>query len=82
MEEWEAVYKQIVDLLRHDQPEEPRETKLTLDDLSPQIHKCLLSGLIDHIGLKAPEKPEYQGPRGRKFKIFPGSTAALTRANS
>ncbi len=76
MEEWEAVYKQIVDLLRHDQPEEPRNSKLTLDELLPQIHKCLLAGLIDHIGLKAPDKPEYQGPRGRKFKIFPGSALA------
>ena len=76
MEEWEAVYKQIVDLLRHDQPEDPRDSKLTLDDLLPQIHKCLLAGLIDHIGLKAPDKPEYQGPRGRKFKIFPGSALA------
>lgn len=76
MEEWEAVYKQIVDLLRHDQPEEPRASKLTLDELLPQIHKCLLAGLIDHIGLKAPDKPEYQGPRGRKFKIFPGSALA------
>ncbi|TXH05531.1 MAG: ATP-dependent RNA helicase HrpA [Nevskiaceae bacterium] len=76
MEEWEAVYRQIVDLLRHDQPEEPRASKLTLDELSPQIHKGLLAGLIDHIGLKAPEKPEYQGPRGRKFKIFPGSALA------
>ena len=75
MEEWEAVYKQIVDLLRHDQPE-PKESKLTLDELSPQIHKCLLAGLIDHIGQKVPEKPEYQGPRGRRFKIFPGSALA------
>jgi ATP-dependent helicase HrpA len=76
MEEWEAVYKQIVDLLRHDQPEEPRASKLTFDELSPQIHKCLLAGLIDHIGLKAPENSEYAGPRGRKFKIFPGSALA------
>ncbi|MGH8460449.1 MAG: ATP-dependent RNA helicase HrpA [Stenotrophobium sp.] len=76
MEEWESVYKQIVDLLRHDQPEEPRASKLTLDELSPQIHKCLLAGLIDHIGLKSPESAEFAGPRGRKFKVFPGSALA------
>ncbi|MGH8504851.1 MAG: ATP-dependent RNA helicase HrpA [Stenotrophobium sp.] len=76
MEEWEAVYKQIVDLLRHDQPEEPRTSKLTLDELSPQIHKCLLAGLIDHIGLKSPESAEFAGPRGRKYKVFPGSALA------
>jgi len=45
-----------------------------LERLSPAIHEALLTGLIDHIGLKRPEAPEYQGPRGRKFVIFPGST--------
>jgi len=40
------------------------------------VHKALLAGLIDHIGNKLPEKPEYQGPKGRRFKIFPGSALA------
>lgn len=76
MEEWESVYKQIVDMLSTNAAEAPRKTALTLDELYPQIHKCLAAGLIDHIGQKLPEAPEYQGPRGRRFKIFPASALA------
>jgi ATP-dependent helicase HrpA len=76
MEEWEAVYKQICDLLGADKSGASRKTTLTLDELYAQIHKCLAAGLIDHIGLKVPEKPEFQGPRGRRFKVFPGSALA------
>jgi ATP-dependent helicase HrpA len=73
MEEWESVHKQIADLLATKAAEAPRKTTLTLDELYPQIHKCLAAGLIDHIGQKLPEKPEFQGPRGRRFKVFPAS---------
>ncbi|WP_083929401.1 ATP-dependent RNA helicase HrpA [Catelliglobosispora koreensis] len=37
------------------------------------VHKALLSGLLSHIGFLDPEKREYQGARGAKFAIFPGS---------
>ena len=78
MEEWESVYKQIVDLLGE------RKTKMDLSASTPEkiekmfapLHQALLAGLVDHIGLKLPEKPEYQGPRGRRYKIFPGSKLA------
>jgi len=90
MEEWEAVYKQIVDMLGRETGDGRRETKTPgpapspvsrlpsddparLDTLYAPIHRALLTGLIDHIGNKAPEKPDYSGPRGRRFKIFPGS---------
>lgn len=76
MEEWESVYKQIVDVLSAKAAEAPRKTTLTLDELYPQIHKCLAAGLIDHIGQKLPENAEFQGPRGRRFKIFPASALA------
>ncbi len=36
------------------------------------IHRAILSGLLDHIGLKE-EKQRYEGSRNRKFFIFPGS---------
>ncbi len=51
-----------------------------LEELYTAIHKALAAGLIDHIGLRLPaeknERPEFQGPRGRRFRIFPGSTIA------
>ncbi len=75
MEEWESVYKQIVDLLGRTDADKPK-TAQPIDKLYPEIHKCLLAGLIDHIGQKLVEKPEFQGPRGRRFKIFPASALA------
>lgn len=37
------------------------------------IHRALLTGLISNVGTKT-ETHEYQGPRGLRFSIFPGST--------
>ena len=36
------------------------------------LHRALLSGLLDHIGMLE-DKGVYQGARGRRFHIFPGS---------
>jgi ATP-dependent helicase HrpA len=77
MEEWEQVYKQLVDMLEDKKKEADKHAAALKDEeLLPLIHKCLLAGLIDHIGQKLPEKAEFQGPRGRRFKIFPGSALA------
>lgn len=79
MEEWESVHKQIVDMIGKDDAAKAK-TEQQLEKLYAEIHKCLLAGLIDHIGQKAPQekdsKPDYAGPRGRRFKVFPGSTLA------
>ena len=37
------------------------------------VHQALLTGLLSHIGLRDPEKRDYQGARGTRFSIFPGS---------
>lgn len=78
MEEWELVYRQIADLLgeREDRKGAFAATPEAIEKLYAPLHQALLAGLVDHIGLKLPEKPEYQGPRGRRFKIFPGSKIA------
>ena len=119
MEEWESVYKQIVDMLGDrqrgaggrqekatqdvasarpldtrrsathsgrteggvdgspaDSAEAAPPTPQSLETLYPALHKALLAGLIDHIGQKQLEKTDYLGPRGRRFRIFPGSTLA------
>ncbi len=44
------------------EPAEPRE-----------IHVALLAGLLSHVGLRDPRGREYQGARGARFAIFPGS---------
>ncbi|MDR3416543.1 MAG: ATP-dependent RNA helicase HrpA [Nevskia sp.] len=73
MEEWESVYRQIADLLGK---AEANAAPTPLDTLYAPLHKALLAGLIDHIGQKQPEAPEFVGPRGRRFRIFPGSALA------
>jgi ATP-dependent helicase HrpA len=37
------------------------------------IHRALLTGLLSNVGTKA-EAHDYQGPRGVRFHIFPGSS--------
>jgi HrpA-like RNA helicase len=37
-----------------------------------KIHRALLTGLLANLGLKT-ETGDYVGPRGTKFRIFPGS---------
>ncbi len=38
-----------------------------------EIHQALLSGLLSHIGMRDEDKRDYQGARGTRFSIFPGS---------
>jgi ATP-dependent helicase HrpA len=38
-----------------------------------QIHRALLAGLLGNIGVKTETPGEYQGARGNRFWIFPGS---------
>ena len=44
------------------------------------VHQAILSGLLSHVGLKSPRGREYEGARGTRFVVFPGS--ALSRAPS
>ncbi|MEW6169525.1 MAG: ATP-dependent RNA helicase HrpA, partial [Pseudomonadota bacterium] len=83
MEEWEAVWRQICDLLGNRESATGNGrghvetwTPETLDALYAPIHQALLAGLIDHIGQKIPEQAEYQGPKGRRFRLHPGSALA------
>ncbi|HEX5617280.1 MAG TPA: ATP-dependent RNA helicase HrpA [Solirubrobacteraceae bacterium] len=41
-----------------------------------EIHVAVLSGLLSHVGLKDEQRREYQGARGARFAIFPGSALA------
>ncbi len=40
------------------------------------IHRALLAGLLSQIGMRNPARREYDGPRGARFAIFPGSALA------
>ncbi len=56
-----------------------RSTKITLNQqpgTPAHIHQALLSGLLSHVGLRDPKRREYQGARGSRFAVFPGSALA------
>ncbi|GAB2697289.1 ATP-dependent RNA helicase HrpA [Thalassiella azotivora] len=38
------------------------------------VHQALLSGLLSHVGLRDERKRDYQGARGARFAVFPGSS--------
>src|SRR3712207_6695682 len=41
-----------------------------------EIHVALLSGLLSHVGLRDVKRREYQGARGARFTLWPGSALA------
>src|SRR5690606_39131124 len=66
--EWQDLYSQLrqaaagLGMAQNSTPADPRA-----------VHVSLLAGLLSHVGLKDPEKPEYVGARGARFAIAPGS---------
>ncbi len=69
--EWQDVQSQLrqtakaLGMQRNDAPADP--------DL---VHQALLSGLLSHIGLRDERTRDYQGARGTRFAIHPGSALA------
>jgi len=70
--EWQDLAGQLraaaraIGVTINEQPAEPRE-----------VHVALLAGLLSHVGTRDAERREYEGARGARFAISPGSV--LTR---
>jgi ATP-dependent helicase HrpA len=66
--EWQDLHSQVRQVARtlggslNSTPADPKA-----------IHQALLTGLLSHVGLKDLEKGEYQGARGARFAVNPGS---------
>ncbi len=66
--EWQDIYSQLrqisssLGIRRNAEPGHP-----------DRIHMSLLAGLLSHVGMRASERQEYQGARGARFAISPGS---------
>ncbi len=60
-------------VLRHGR--QPATTAETRPDSYARLHRALLAGLPTQLGQRV-ERGQYDGPRGRKFQLFPGSTLA------
>jgi len=80
LREWGLVVSQLRQALEvrapADRPLDDAGRAQALKQLYAPLHQALLAGLVDHIGMRLPEKSGYQGPRGRQFEIFPGSGVA------
>ncbi len=59
--------------MSHNEPKTPRRDEKPRHARYDPIHRALLAGLLSNVGTKT-EAYEYQGARGVKFSIFPGSS--------
>jgi ATP-dependent helicase HrpA len=74
LHEWGQLHGQLKQIAREEKWRVGR-----VGDASPEaVHRSLLAGLLGMVG-QHQESGEYQGARGHKFRIFPGS--ALARRN-
>ena len=71
MREWHDIHGQLA-ALAGEQGWRLNQAAATFE----QIHSALLAGLLGQIGLKADESGHYQGVRGIRFWIHPGSRLA------
>ncbi len=71
LNEWREVYRQVRALLI-EMGHTPRHTGQGEPADYDKVHRALLSGLLTSVGKKG-DGFEYEGPRGSRFHIFPGS---------
>src|SRR5690606_27333364 len=66
--EWQDLESQLRSLVK------PLGITLNSTPAKPEdIHRSLLAGLLSQIGVREETGNEYQGARGAKFAVFPGS---------
>ncbi len=83
LREWQDLHRQLQQLTKNLGITANSNSNSNSNEADPQrIHTSLLAGLLSHIGLKDPEKQEYQGARGARFAIFPGSALAKAAGRS
>jgi ATP-dependent RNA helicase HrpA len=75
MREWREIHGQLHILVK-ELGFKPNQIPAGYDE----IHRALLAGLLGNIGFKSENDNEYQGARGIKFSIFPGSVLKKGKA--
>ncbi|HWU83594.1 MAG TPA: ATP-dependent RNA helicase HrpA, partial [Methylophilaceae bacterium] len=74
MKEWRELYWQLEEIAQD------MAFKLNTEEAGyDAIHRALLSGLLGNIGFKDGEADTYQGARGIRFSIAPGSVLKKSR---
>jgi ATP-dependent helicase HrpA len=74
--EWQDLVAQL--------REAARELRIAINQTPAEpddVHRALLAGLLSHVGMRDPQRREYQGARGARFAIFPGSSLARRQPN-
>lgn len=74
--EWHDLVRQLRDVERRLGWDIGNETTTKRD--ADSIHRALLTGLLSNVGARDGNSKEYQGARGTRFMIFPGSSLAKT----
>ena len=72
--EWQDLHSQLTSACKDVRLDPRRSTAAA--DAEPdwdRIHQALLAGLLSHVGLRDERTRDYQGARGTRFAIFPGS---------
>ncbi|AWB81760.1 ATP-dependent RNA helicase HrpA [Corynebacterium yudongzhengii] len=72
--EWWDLVRQLRDVTRRLGWEKKDTERVNRDE--DAIHRSLLSGLLSNIGARDGKSKEFQGARGTRFMVFPGSSLA------
>ena len=71
--EWQDLVRQLRQITREVGIKIPSENKIEAAGHHDGIHQALLTGLLSHIGSWDERRNNYQGARGSRFAVFPGS---------
>lgn len=71
--EWQDLYAQLRQMGQSVDITVGRSREIDPASASDDVHKALLTGLLSNIGVHQEKTRDYQGARGTRFAIFPGS---------
>ncbi|ROZ63047.1 DUF3418 domain-containing protein [Kocuria soli] len=71
--EWQDLYAQLRQMGRTVGIDVGRSREIDPAGATESVHKSLLAGLLSHVGVRDERTRDYQGARGTRFSIFPGS---------
>ncbi|MGO1959448.1 MAG: ATP-dependent RNA helicase HrpA [Yaniella sp.] len=71
--EWQDLVRQLRQIAREVGIKLPSNASIDAVKHHDGVHKALLTGLLAHIGAWDERRKNYQGARGSRFAVFPGS---------
>ena len=71
--EWQDLVRQLRQIAREVGIQVPSKSSIDAVNHHDGVHKALLTGMLSHIGSWDERRKNYQGARGARFAVFPGS---------